>query len=261
MKRKLVSTICMITIAITSLAGCGKNPDDPFSGMSKKEVIEQYNMLQDQYIQLGTDFDNLKRLNAGIQSETEVTAAIDITGDGTGRFSFNSVDSKIIFPVSFIYPNATTLPGDGSVSIVNDVIITPTSNWICKLNGTTLELENTDSGISGTIKIGKQNYIYTSQELKDQVLDQWFAELPPSTVNYTDIAVAGQSYGMQATTPTTIDHEDAYLRCGMFATGNSYCVTYVFVYRGNSDATKNESITNLLNSMSVAGSKIIVQMD
>ena len=251
----------MVGITVTSLAGCGGNSDDPLSKMSKSELIEQCNSLQDRVIQLGDELDNLKRINAGIQSETEVTAAIDVTGDGTGRFTFNSIDSKIIFPVSFQYPNSTTVPGDGSVSIVNDVTITPTSNWISKLNGTTLELENTDSGISGTIKIGRQNYIFTSSDLKTQVLEQWFAELAPSQVNYTDITVAGQAYGIQATTPTTIDTEDAYLRCGMLATGNGYCATYVFVYRGKEDATKNESITNLLNSLKIGGSDIIVQLN
>lgn len=259
MKKRLLGIICMISITITGLTGCGS--DDPLSKMSKSELIAQCHALQDQVISLGNEVDNLNRINQGIQSETEVTAAIDITGDGTGRFTFNSIDAKIIFPVSFQYPNSTTVPGDGYVNIVNDVMIKPTSNWICKLNGTTLELENTDSGISGTIKIGKQNYVFSSSDLKTQVIEQWFAELPPSQVNYTDITVQGQPYGIQATTPTMIDSEDAYLRCGMFATGNGYCVTYVFTYRGKEDATKNESVTNLLNSMTVAGSAIIVQLN
>ena len=53
-------------------------------------------------------------------------------------------------------------------------------------------------------------------ELKDNVLKAWFAALPPAQVNYSPIDVKGSQYGMQATTPTTIESEDAFLRCGMF---------------------------------------------
>lgn len=259
MKKRFISIICVIALSALMLAGCGS--DDPLAKLSKDELIEQYHLLEDQLDALGTEYDEYKQLTAGIQSETEVTSAISVTGDGTGRYTFNSVDSKIIFPVTFQYPNSTVLTGDSTIQIGSGITIKPTANWICKLNGTTLELENPDAGISGTIKVGRQTLLLNVTELKDNVLKAWFAALPPAQVNYSPIDVKGSQYGMQATTPTTIESEDAFLRCGMIGEPSGFCVTYVFVYRGQSDASKNESVQNLLNTMVVGGNEITVTIN
>jgi len=256
--KKAILTIMVLTITSSVFTGCGA--EDDISSKSKKELVQMYTELETKYYALGAEYDEYKSLTTGIQSETEVTSAISITGDGTGRFTFNSVDSKIIFPVTFQYPGSTAAPGDGVVNIVSGVNISPTANWICKLNGTTLELENPDSGVSGTIKIGKQEYVYDVEALKADVIEPWFAQLPPAQVNYSNVYVDSQPFGVQATTPTTIDSEDAFLRCGMVASSSGYCITYVFVYRGTSDSSKNESIQNLLNSITIGGSKLLVEI-
>ena len=260
MKRKLISVICTITLFSSLLTGCAEK--DPLNSYSKKEIIEMYNNLASNYDSLNAEYSDYKALTAGIQSENEVSSAISITGDGTGRFTFNSVDSKIIFPTTFQYPGSTATSGDGKVNIVNNVDITPTSNWICKINGSTLELENISSNISGTIKVGEQTFIYDAEQLKTDVLSAWFEGLPPSQVTYSYIYIDGKPWGVQATTPTTIDSEDAYLRCGMLASETGgLCVTYVFVYRGSQNSDKDESITNLLNSMSLEGKTILVEQN
>jgi hypothetical protein len=260
MRKKLLGLLLITSLTMTTLTGCGSGSGDELESKSKAELIEMYNTLATNYDSLNAQFSDYRALNDGMQSENEVTAAISITGDGTGRFTFNSVDSKIIFPTAFQYPGSTATSGDGQVDIVNNISITPSSNWICKINGSTLELENTSSNISGTIKIGQQNYLYTAEELKTDVLSAWFEGLPQSQVNYTYIYVNNQPYGVQATTPTTIDSEDAYLRCGMLASDN-YCITYVFVYRGSQSTDKDESITNLLNSIKILDQGIIVEQN
>lgn len=257
MKRKLLSLLLISTLAMSMLVGCSDNVEEQFKGKSKEEIISMYKDLETAYATLDTSYNDLYTLYNGIQSENSPTPAIGITGDGTGRFTFNSVDSKIIFPTTFQYPDSTQVAADGLINIVTNVTIQPGTNWIAKLNGTTLELEHS-SGISGTIKVGSQNYMYSAEELQTQVLSQWFVGLPPSNITYSNISVGGNAYGCQAVTPTTIDSEDAYLRCGMFAEGN-YSITYVFVYRGTKDINKDESVANLLNSLSINGVDIIIE--
>lgn len=257
MKYKALKISLLLGMTCTMLAGCGS--DDPLAKMSKTDLIQMVHDKDDMLDALDSEFEDYKQLTKGIQSESEVTAAISITGDGTGRYTFNVVqDSKIIFPNEFVYPGAKPITGDGNINIVTNVSISPSANWICKLNGSTLELENTDAGISGTIKVGEQNKVLSMDELRSALSD-WFTALPPSQINYSNISVAKNPYGIQATTPINIASEDAFMRCGMFATPDSYCVTYVFVYRGQEDQSKNESITNLLNSMKVVNKDIIVE--
>jgi hypothetical protein len=260
MRKKLISLVLVSIMALTSLTACGSGEKDPLSEYSKDQLIDMYNNLTSMYDSLNTEYNDYKTLTAGIQSESDITSAISITGDGTGRFTFNSVDSKIIFPTTFQYPGSTATSGDGKVNIVNNVTVTPSSNWVCKLNGSTLELENTSSNISGTVKVGQQSYVYSADELKTDVISAWFEGLPPSQVNYSYIYINNQAVGIQATTPTTIDSEDAYLRCGMLAT-EAYCVTYVFVYRGTQSTDKDESVTNLLNTMTISNKSVLVEQN
>lgn len=256
--KKAIVAILLGAMVFTGLTGCGSK--DPLQKMSKTELIDLYNTTANELDKLGAEYEDYKSLTKGIQSENEITAAISITGDGTGRYSFNVVqDSKIIFPQEFMYPESTTVTGDGCINIVDGVTIRPSTNWICKLNGSTLELENTDAGISGTIKVGHQNNIYEVGKLKTDVMAEWFKPLPPSQVNYTNISVGKDAYGVQATTPTRIASEDAFLRCGMLAATDKHSIVYIFVYRGQEDSSKNESITSLLNSITLSGQEIIVE--
>lgn len=257
MKKRILSLILVAATLMTMVVGCSKNEEEQFKGKNKDDIIKMYKELEANYLALNTEYNDLYTLYNGIQSETAPTPAIGITGDGTGRFTFNSFDSKIIFPSSFQYPDSVQTTANGRVSIVDAVTIQPGTNWIMKLNGTTLEVEHT-SGISGTIKVGNQNYVYSAEELQTQVLSQWFVGLPPSNIIYSHISVGGNAYGSQAVTPTTIDSEDAYLRCGMLAEGG-HSITYVFVYRGTKDINKDESITTLLNSLRINGVEIIVE--
>ena len=256
--KKIMFRASLMVILALAVTGCKKDEvEGPFKGMSKAEIVEMYTDLEKDYYDLEEEYNAMDELYNGIQSENLPSSAIGITGDGTGRFTFNSFDSKIIFPSSFQYPDSIQTTSNGSVSIVDNINIRPGTNWIMKLNGTTLELEHS-SGISGTIKVGEQSYIYSAEELQTEVLSQWFVGLPPSNITYSNISVEDKALGSQAVTPTIIDSEDAYLRCGMVAKGN-YAITYVFVYRGTKDSNKDESIANLLNTITINNNKIIVE--
>lgn len=255
MRKRILSTLLIACTIMTSIVGCGVS-DERFKGMSKDEIIAEYTFLEGEYNKVATKYNEL---NTVYQAAVEQgpTSAVSAMGDGsTGRLTFNSVDSKIIFPEAFKYPGAEQTSASGSISIVKNVAVTPGQNWICKLNGASLELEHS-SGISGTIKVGEVTDFYEQSLLQDEVLAPWLSKLPKDTIRYENIFINGAAVGIQAVTPTIIDSEDAFLRCGMLAFGE-YAVTYVFVYRSLEDATKNESILNVINSIKMSGNFISV---
>lgn len=259
MKTKLskkLTTISLITASLTLTACSEAVSDARFEGMSKNEIIGYYLELEQSYSDLDNEYKSTQATMNALQSDDSLTSAVSSVGDGTGRLTFNSVDSKIIFPSSFQYPGAETAAPSSKVNIVNNVTVTPSSTWIFKLNGSTLELEHS-SGISGIIKVGQVYEAYDSELLKTDVIAPWFSSLPASQVKYKDIFVDESKFGCQAETPTMIDSEDAYLKCGMVAYGEN-SITYVFAYRGSQDSTKDESIMSVLNSITINSGQVSI---
>lgn len=254
MKKKILSLLLVMT---TLLSGCGEKVTDPkFAGMSVNEIIAQYNSIESMYNDLAAEYNTLSKTYESFTMDG-ADLAIGSVGDGSGNLTFNSVDSKIIFPETFKYPNSEAVSASGKINIINNLSIVPSQNWICKLVGSNLELEHT-SGISGIVKVGKISQQFDNTQLKTEVLEPWLASLPKELIDYKDVFVNGIGSGAQATTPTMIDSEDSFLRCGMFSYSN-YTVTYVFVYRSEQDANKDESIVNLLNTIEIEGNKVTVE--
>lgn len=257
MKKKIALFMCVLA-ALMSLSGCKKQDDDPiYGGMSREEIIEMCNNLTQQLDVAQEEYNSLFEMYNGIQSESKPTSAISITGDGTNRYTFNSIDGKIVFPKEFKYPGAEFTPGNGSMSIVQGIGIEPSANWVVRANGSKMEFEHA-SGISGTINVATQSYIYSASQLQEDVFPLWFSELPAASITYTDISVGSARLGCQAVSPTLIDGEMAYIRCGMFASSDR-CVVYTFAYKGDKDITKDEAITSLLNTITVNGLAVIIE--
>lgn len=256
MKKRLTCILLVLTLLITMLTGC--DDGDRFSGMSKSDIIADYEALEISYIEQREELNKVQNSLDALSKDGTVTEAITTMGDGTGRFTFNSTDSKIIFPSSFVYPNAKPVVPDGSITITTGVTVSPSSTWISRINGSALELEQSTNKISGTIKV---NYIAEQLQvdiLLTDVLQPWFTDVSYSGVNYTDIFIGNSTFGKQAETPIMIDSENAYLVCGMVGLGN-YSITYIFVYRGDMDSTKNELISNIINTISINGNKLLIQ--
>jgi hypothetical protein len=253
---KKLTAIILIVVTVGSLYGCGSK-ENGLQAKSKAELIKMIEKVNKQYEKKSKEYESLFNLYNGVISEESASSAIGSTGDGTDRLTFNSIKQKIIFTESLQYPKSTTAISDGNVTIAKDVTCNPGANWVCKLGSATLELEHY-SGITGTIKIGTQGFVYEADKIKNDVLGEWFKSLPQSAITYTNIAIDGTNTGSQAVSKTLINGADAYIRVGMAAIGD-ICVTYAFVYNGEKDGTKDEVITNLLNTISLAGSKVIVE--
>lgn len=260
MKKKVLSILLVITM-VGGLVACGKDEEaqvqTALDTMTKAELIQAVRDTQTQLSTITAEKEQIETILRGTQNEEEPTAAISTVGDGTGRLTFNTFDSKIIFPQGFEYPGSTQASNLVSLYLAPNITVAPSSNWFIRCNGTTVEVEHL-SGISGTFKVGNIKEIYNRDNLQTEVMSKFFENLPPENITYKNIFLEEKMWGVQATTPTLIDSQDAMLKCGMLGMGE-YSLCYVFCYRGEQDVTKDETITTLLNTVKFLGKDLRIE--
>lgn len=247
---KSVSKLMILTIiGAILITGCGKSEDKEYEDMSKDELITEIYDLESRNSKLFTENANYKKLISSIDSSGSTLPAISTMNDGSGNLTFNTYDSKMIFPSTWQYPGSKEISANTRIVLAEHFSVAPSNGWITKLSGASLELEHTN-GVSGLIKVGQIEDMYDTKLMKDEVVAPWFSSFSKETVIYTDIFVDNRMRGVQAKTPIYIDGEEAYLKAGIFGLGE-YSVQYVFVYRGINDASKDEVIDAILNSMTL----------
>lgn len=255
MKKKIIALV-LIGVTILSLSGCKKDSDrDPLLDESKDSLVAMIRDQQTQINNYATEVEDLESKLKGVLGEDVPPEAISTIGDGTGRLTFNSYKNTITFPELFMYPDCISAPADDRVSIVNGVTFSPSSNWVINLDGTTAEVEHTNS-ITGTFKVVAYNDVYDKEILKIKI-DEWLATLPPDeAVQYTRIFVADNFCGYDVLSQNSmIDEEPAVIRVGMIAYGQK-AVSYAFVYRGEADPIKNEAVKSLISSIQINTSEL-----
>lgn len=254
MAKKVIALVMALVLTLT-LVGC--RDDNPLKKKNKKELIELVETLVDEVESQEDRIEELEEMLKGVQEEKDPSAAISEIDDGTGRLTFNSIDGKIQFPVPFEYPGSTQAPNTSSVGITATLRVVPSNNWVTVLDGTTLELEH-KSGISGIMRAGQIMETYDMNGLQDEVMSVFFEELPPTTVQYNRLFLDEQWWGLEAQAPTKIDNKDAQIRCGMVGLGEQ-SLTYIFVYQGEKDNTKDETITSLLRTVEMMGMPLRIE--
>lgn len=255
-KKGIVLSAIVGTTAL-SLVGCG-GEDKSYEDMSKDELISEIYSLEDKNSALFSENAKYKNMLEVLDSSGSTAPSISAMNDGSGNLTFNTYDSKMIFPSTFVYPETTEISANTKIVLSDNFSVSPSNGWITKLNGASLELEHAN-GVSGLIKVGHVDNVYenVTTTFKDEVMKPWFSAITKENVIYSDIFVNNRMWGTQAKTPIYIDGEDAYLKAGMYAVGN-YSVQYVFVYRGSNDAAKDEIIDTLLNSMTLLGLEVSI---
>lgn len=257
--KKALAVGMVALITSVSLVSCGK--EDPnkstkypqLDGTTRDELIDKLMEYNTKNGELETEIANLKAAVAGLsESQSSVpTEVISAVGDGTNRMTFNSIDSKIIFPESFAYPGSGAPKGDTYINL-SGVKMKFNSNWIVKMNGNSVEAQY-DSGIVCTIKVSESSIVEHYDNLLSDVIKPWFEGLPNPQAIYKKITLNSEDNGsgVHAETPTTIDSDTAYIHCGMVRNIDDKVVTYVFVYRNanGSDVAKNDIIKNVINSI------------
>lgn len=253
MNKKLIASLIVCTATFSLLTGCFGKSEDPLASESKDNLITYIKQLE----QENTDLDNKLK---GVQTDDVETAAISQFSDGTGRLTLNSVDKIVTLPTPFEYPTSLQSYNASAIELTDSITIKPSSNWAISLTGTEVQLEHSN-GISGVIKIGN---IDTNAEIDTVVEDLqpyisgFFNTMPPETIKYTKIYVDTDWKGMDASANTFINEKDAQLRCGMIGY-NELCITYMFAYIGEQDASKDELILSLLQTMKVYDKELRVE--
>ena len=253
---KRILSILLISLMVLSLTACNKDKD-PMLKLSKQELVNQIYKQQELMNSDAARIEELETLLRGIQTEDAPTAAISVIPDGTGRLTFNSIHDKIIFPVPFEYPNSTQAPATGSVKVTESITVVPSASWFFKLNGTSLELEH-PLGVNGIIKAATISDTYPRDRFQEDVFSVFFADFPPENIKYSKLFLDDIQWGLQAVTPTTIDKGPAMLRCGMVGLGEQ-CFTYIFLYKGEADQTKDELELALLKTIKLFGSQLRIE--
>lgn len=256
MRNKKFKALTVVALSSLMLCSCTTSDVDDMMKMSKSAVVTKYRELETAYKKTFTaytdsqsEISKLKEKMAGIYGEDVVDAGIVSIGDGSGRFTFNSVNNLIAFEKALTSPYSEATESSGSVTIVTGVKIRVPDSWYMSLSGSSLQLSN-KSGISGEIKVTNiSNYIEGS-DYKKLVLEPWTEQLPKTTMNYNSLFIDGSVVGSQVDCTTYVDKKDSYLYAGAFGNGD-ISILYTFVYQGKKDGTKDDLIKGLLSTLSI----------
>lgn len=248
-KKRLIA-LALVTITILSLAGCGDKNKDPLLSESKQSLVDMINKLNTDVVNNVIRIGELETMLKGVQGEEAPTPGITAMSDGTGRLTFNTVDGIFKLPVELKYPGSVQAPNTSCVNISDSIKVVPTTNWTCKLVGTTLEISHT-SGIAGTISVGTldREAMKTQPADLQAYLTEYFKALPPETIKYSRLYLKNWQ-GMDAVSHTFIDEKDAMIRCGILGYGE-ISMQYFFTYIGEQDASKDEVILSLIKTINV----------
>lgn len=245
--KKLLTTATIMSLTLVTLTGCKNKDPLSYEEMDKEQLVEELYAMDNKYDTIFKENEKYKDMLKVLDSSGSTAPSISVMNDGSGHLTFNTYDSKMIFPNTFVYPGTVEISANTKIVLADQFSISPTNGWITKLNGASLELEHS-SGISGLIKVGSIDELYVTGSFREDILQPWFKDISTDTVVYSDIFVNNKMWGGQAKAPIYIDEELAYLKAGMYGLGK-YSVQYVFVYRGANDPGKDELVDSLLNTM------------
>ena len=252
MKSKRILATLLAVVSMLSLAGCKKEDpnQDPLMAESKETLVAMINEASVNEVAYLEKIQELEDRIRGQVSSSSTTSGIGEIAAGI-ELTFNTIDGKIVFPNEFNYPGSTQAPNTSSLSVSEAVKLKPTSNWTIKITGSKVELSHS-SGISGIMTVGYLDREAQRQQvdLQQHLMDNFFAELPPNEIQFSSLHLDDVPFGVDCASPTTIDEAPAMLRCGMLGYGE-ISLQYFFVYTGDRDSAKDETILSLMRTLKV----------
>lgn len=256
--RYIISGLLVLTMMF-SLTSCKKDPDaDPRLEMSKEELIAQIDDVTNNWVAAMDERDELQAA-LDMKDNTEERGTIREIEDGSKRRTFTTVNNMITLPVDFAYPGTEMTGENASISIVSSVKINkPSPTWASVFEGTTLNLYNLEEDIAGNITVGQltaegQEFKVTGlQEYMEQTL---LKDVPYDSSSWTKLFLSDRQRGVDVTCRVLIDEDPAMMRCGIIGTGE-LSVQYMFVYKGEKDAIKDDLIRSILRNISIRNNEL-----
>lgn len=257
MKKRLERLAVVLMLGTVLVSGCGNANSDELMKEKKENLVTMYRTMESEYNNLSSEYDKLQAKVDDMYKNEELNPGITSLGDGSGDLTLNSVSNRVEFNSPLEYPESTTVSTSSAIDIVTGVTVVARDNWITRLSNSTLELQHS-SGISGSINISNVSEYMQDGTVKDDVLTPWVSQIATENVEYTNIFVDDDIWGAQAKAPILVDGQNGRMVCGVVPYG-SYVATYIFVYDGDIDGTKEELIKNVLNSVNMFGENIVVE--
>ena len=258
------------------LTGCGSSSDelvryasDPLGELNKDELIDMYYAAQTDMSTLSSMVDEAYAQIDEIQNQLDSAESFQTTpagivefSDGSGKTTFNSVDSIIYLDSPFEYPNTVQAPNKSAMKVDDSIYIKPSANWQIVADGSYLKMYHSTSEIAGTIALG--NFISTSQ--KDRVpvdslsdyINSYFSNVSHSDITINRIYNKNEWCGVNAKFITNINEQNARIICGLFYY-DKVTVSYIFTYSGEVNSGKDENITALLQTITLGNNLISIQ--
>lgn len=253
MRNKKVATLLLVMCL--TLTGCTSEEQPDLMKEKKEDLVSKYETLASQYNDLSTAYQQKQEELEEVYKDKELNPGVTTVGDGTGTLTLHSVNEMLQFNSPLAYPDSTTAESASEIKITDRASAVARDNWVTRLVSSNLELQHS-SGISGVISVQSISQYISGGNMKELVLAPWISQVTNEPVSYRDIFISNNVLGYQGTVAVTIDENTkSTMVCGIAATGMT-CITYVFVYDGESDDVKNESINSVVESIKIENQEL-----
>lgn len=244
--KRIVTTALVSVMLATSLTACG----DP---EGYKKQIEELKLENEG---LYTQIDSLNALLGGMQITEQALQTSLQSIEGKEVPEFVTIENAINFPNTLHYPESTEDINNSNVMVGSRYQYSPSSNWLVRVNGTTLEL-NHPAKIWGKIKAFTSQTEILEEEMKAN-LQSFFTGFPATNIEYRRIYIDERISGMIATAPITVDGKKHVVTVG-FAIRSELGQLYMFNYEDNESGVQQELIDLLIASGMYSSSKLILE--
>lgn len=236
MKKLIFTSLLALSLG---LVGCSNSP-------SKSDLESELTRAYNEISSLNQEILGLENTINVLSGGTDgAISSIDITSVNSGVLS--SLNGIVLFPTELAYPGVVQAGNESSVNLSNTISITPSSNWLMTLGGTTSTYIH-QSGVKGTITLGQADDMLKVWELEEQALQPFIDSLNTISTTTGRIFLSSVEKGVTAKISTIIDSTPYVVKTGTLG-HNGNILTFMFYYEGDENATKDENIISLLRTI------------
>lgn len=227
--------IIVLASAMILLSGCGNSDSWKAKAKAGEEKITA----------LHAQVDDLQfKLDSMVVTEVTQDTSLQVI-EGSKVLEFKYIDDKLILPNKLQLPFSFEDVNNSHVMVGSMFKFKPSSNWVSRLEGTTLHL-NHPSKIRGVIKsVGSKERVEEGA-MKD-IIQPFFADFPSTTINYRSLFVDDYTTGIMARADIQVEGKKHMLSAG-FVTLGEYGLLFSFEFEDDGSGTQEELIDLLLSS-------------